>query len=60
MELVAWANPFITSASVWCPTYEPQLKALRGLSRFRRTWVVNLGGPERERRVWFVNPPLDA
>ncbi len=36
MELVAWANPFITPPSVWLPTFEPGLRALRGLSRFRR------------------------
>jgi hypothetical protein len=58
MELVAWANPFITPASSWLPTFEPELRNLHGLSRFRRMWVVNLGGLEHERGVWFVNPPF--
>ncbi len=58
MELVAWADPFITPPDVWRPTYEPSLRALHCLSRFRRIWVVNLGGPGRERGVWFVNPPF--
>jgi hypothetical protein len=58
IELVMWANPFITPPDVWRPTFEPSLKALRGRSQFRRIWVVNLGGPTNERGVWFVDPPL--
>jgi len=58
MELVMWANPFITPPDVWRPMFEPSLNALRGRSRFRRIWVVNLGGPTNERGVWFVDPPL--
>ena len=56
MELVAWADPFITPPSVWRPTYERSLMALHGVSGFRRIWVVNLGGPDGERGVWFVDP----
>ncbi len=58
MELVMWANPFITPPDVWRPMFEPSLKALHGRSQFRRIWVVNLGGPTNERGVWFVDPPL--
>jgi hypothetical protein len=58
LELVMWANPFITPPDVWHPTFEPKLRALSGKSPFRRIWVVNLGGPDDERGVWFVNPPM--
>jgi hypothetical protein len=58
MELLAWANPMITPPSEWMPKYEPEIRALRGASRFRRIWVANLGGPDDERGVWFVEPPL--
>jgi hypothetical protein len=58
MELVMWANPFITPRDVLAPDVEPSLKALRGCSQFRRIWVVNLGGPTNERGFWFVDPPL--
>lgn len=58
IELVMWANPFITPPDVWRPTFEPRLNATRADSRFRRIWVVNLGGPANERGVCFVDPPL--
>lgn len=58
IELVAWANPFITPPDVWLPTFEPSLRTLHGRSCFRRIWVVNVGGPDDELGVWFVNPPL--
>lgn len=60
MELVAWADPFITPPSAWRSEFVPILGALHGLSSFRRIWVVNLGGPACERGVWFVNPPMSS
>jgi hypothetical protein len=51
MELVMWANPFITPPDVWRAMFETSLQAFRGRSRFRRIWVVNLGGPTNERGV---------
>ena len=47
---MAWGNPVITPPSVWLPTFEPRLMALRSRSQFRRIWAVNLGRADDERR----------
>ena len=60
IELVAWANPMFTPPDVWLPTFEERLRAMHGRSRFRRIWVVNLGGADDERGVWFVDPLVVA
>lgn len=57
LELIGWASAFILPPDSWIPLFEPGLRVLHGRSRFRRIWVVNLGGPKDERGVWFVNPP---
>lgn len=58
MELLAWASPMITPPDVWVPSFDADLRALRAMSGFRRIWVANLGGPDDERGIWFVDPPL--